>query len=173
MIDLGSLELSLSKENIAPVEQWNPTVISQIDIKILRDGSWLHEGSEISRLNLVKLFASVLVLEDDRYFLVTPEEKAEIQVEDTPFVVISTQLIGDSWIVTNNLGDQKILNQANPLLPMKSGEPRMLWRKNLTARINQTVMYQWQIYALDHQGLVDQTLWLHSAGQSYAIDSLN
>jgi uncharacterized protein len=40
----------------------------------------------IGRLALVKLFASVLTREGDKYFLVTPVEKCGVQVDDAPFL---------------------------------------------------------------------------------------
>ena len=56
-------------------------------MRIARDGTWYHEGGPIRRIKLVKLFASVLRREDDgRYYLVTPAERVEIEVDDAPFV---------------------------------------------------------------------------------------
>ncbi len=40
---------------------------------------------------LVKLFASVLKREHDKYFLVTPVEKIGIIVEDAPFLAVEMQ----------------------------------------------------------------------------------
>ena len=71
-----------------PVEQWDPPLSGEIDIRILADGSWLHEGEPIRREALVRLFASILRREDDgAYYLVTPVEKWRITVELHPLVV--------------------------------------------------------------------------------------
>ena len=58
-------------------------------MRIARDGTWYYRGSAINRLPLVKLFASVLRREDDgSYWLVTPVERGQIEVEDVPFVAV-------------------------------------------------------------------------------------
>ena len=60
----------------------------QFDIRIASDGRWFHEGDEIRRFELVKLFASILVLDDDgEYWLATPAEKGRITVDDAPFII--------------------------------------------------------------------------------------
>ncbi|MEL6773349.1 MAG: DUF1285 domain-containing protein, partial [Pseudomonadota bacterium] len=55
-----------------PVHLWNPPFCGDLDIRIGRDGLWWYLGTPIGREALVKLFASVLKLEDGKYFLVTP-----------------------------------------------------------------------------------------------------
>ena len=60
----------------------------QFDIRIASDGRWFHEGDEIRRIELVKLFASILVLDDKGdYWLATPVEKGRITVVDAPFII--------------------------------------------------------------------------------------
>ena len=61
--------------------------IGDIDIVIKQDGSWWHEGGLIKRLNMARLFASVLQKRGDEYWLVTPVEELRIKVEDAPFVI--------------------------------------------------------------------------------------
>ena len=59
------------------------------EIHIASDGRWFHQGDEIKRIAIVKLFASVLSLDNDgRYWLTTPAEKGEITVEDAPFIIV-------------------------------------------------------------------------------------
>ena len=72
----------------APVHLWDPPFCGDIDMRICRDGTWVHEGRPIRRMAMVKLFASILKREGDEYFLVTPVEKVRIQVEDTPFLAV-------------------------------------------------------------------------------------
>ena len=86
---LQALAQSIGDHKRPPVHLWNPSHTGAIDIVIRRDGSWIHEGSEIKRLALVQLFASILRLENDRYYLVTPVEKLEIRVDDAPFVAVA------------------------------------------------------------------------------------
>ncbi len=67
---------------------WNPPFCGDIDMRIAADGTWFYLGTPIGRPALVKLFASVLKREADKYFLVTPVEKVGIVVEDAPFLAV-------------------------------------------------------------------------------------
>lgn len=71
-----------------PVHLWNPPFCGDLDMRIATDGTWFYLKTPIGRPALVKLFASVLRREDDRYFLVTPVEKCGITVEDAPFLAV-------------------------------------------------------------------------------------
>ena len=73
---------------LPPVERWNPPREGRIDIRIRRDGTWLHEGRPFTRMALVRLFSTVLRRDGDRYYLVTPHEKLAIDVEDAPFLAV-------------------------------------------------------------------------------------
>jgi hypothetical protein len=75
----------------APVHLWNPPFCGDIDMRIASDGSWHYQGSPIGRAAMVRLFASVLKREGDRYFLVTPVEKLGIKVDDAPFLAVALE----------------------------------------------------------------------------------
>src|ERR1700755_1065146 len=49
---------------------------------------WFYLKAPLGRPALVKLFASVLKREGEKYFLVTPVEKCGIVVEDAPFLAV-------------------------------------------------------------------------------------
>src|SRR5262249_49287283 len=63
-----------------PVHLWTPPFCGDLDMRIAADGTWFYLKTPIGRPALVKLFASVLKREGDRYFLVTPVEKCGIVV---------------------------------------------------------------------------------------------
>jgi hypothetical protein len=71
-----------------PVHLWNPPFCGDLDLRIAADGTWHYLKTPIGRPALVKLFASVLKREGDRYFLVTPVEKCGIVVDDAPFLAV-------------------------------------------------------------------------------------
>jgi hypothetical protein len=168
---LDELLKQIGDQKQPPVEQWDPEFCGDLDMVIHRSGQWSYQGSPIGRPAMVKLFDSILKREEDRYFLVTPVEKVGIRVESTPFVAVSAERIDDTWIVTNHLGEQKPLDAAHSLDTNNvSGEPVMVWRRNLPARIHQNVMYQWQTWALEHDTLDDEgRLWLDSAGERFLL----
>lgn len=168
---LDTILKHISEQSHPPVEQWDPDYCGDIDMVIHRSGQWSYQGSPIGRPAMVKLFASVLKREGDRYFLVTPVEKVGITVEATPFVAVSADRVDGTWIVTSNLGEQQPLDHSHPLqISDSSAEPVMLWRRNLPARIHQNLMYQWQTWALDKQGPdAVGRLWLESAAERFLL----
>jgi len=75
-----------------PVELWNPPFCGDLDMRIAADGTWYYLKTPIGRHALVKLFASVLKREGEKYFLVTPVEKCGITVEDAPFLAVELKV---------------------------------------------------------------------------------
>src|SRR5437868_6153047 len=76
------------QKGLPPVHLWNPPFCGDLDMRIAADGTWYYLKTPIGRPALVKLFASVLKREGERYFLVTPVEKCGIVVDDAPFLAV-------------------------------------------------------------------------------------
>jgi uncharacterized protein len=81
-----------SPKGLPPVHLWNPPFCGDLDMRIAADGTWFYLKTPIGRPGLVKLFASVIKREGDRYFLVTPVEKCGITVDDVPFVAVELRV---------------------------------------------------------------------------------
>src|SRR5262245_12828246 len=81
-----------SRKRPPPVHLWNPAYCGEIDMRIAADGTWFYQGTPIGRPALVKLFASILKREGEKYFLVTPVEKCGIVVDDAPFMAVELQV---------------------------------------------------------------------------------
>lgn len=77
-----------------PVHLWNPPYCGELDMRIAADGAWFYQKTPIGRPALVKLFASILKREGDRFFLVTPVEKCGILVDDAPFLAVELKIEG-------------------------------------------------------------------------------
>lgn len=75
------------KRSIPPLAQWSPKHCGKMDLKIKANGEWWHEGQLIKRQSLLDLFSSVLWKEEGRFYLKTPVEQIEIEVEDEPLLV--------------------------------------------------------------------------------------
>lgn len=168
---LEELLKQIGDQKHPPVEQWNPDFCGDINMEIRRNGDWFYEGTPIGRPAMVRLFSSILKREGELYFLVTPVEKVGIRVEDAPFIAHSAEWVEGTWIVTNNLGESAPLDREHPLDTQTAPEsPSMIWRRNLPARIHQNLMYHWQTWALEHEGVDDQgVLWLESGGQRFKL----
>src|SRR5256885_3736107 len=80
------------EKGLPPVHLWNPPDCGDIDMRIAADGTWFYQNTPIGRPALVKLFASVLKREADKYYLVTPVEKCGIAVDDAPFLAVELEV---------------------------------------------------------------------------------
>ena len=85
-----------------PVERWNPLFCGDLDMRIAADGTWFYMKTPIGRQPLVKLFASILKREGEKYFLVTPVEKCGIRVDDAPFLAVELDArdSADGWVLS-------------------------------------------------------------------------
>ncbi len=115
-----------------PVESWNPPLSGEMDMRIAANGDWYYRGSRLKRHSMVKLFSTILRIEDDGcYYLVTPVEKFRIRVDDAPFVAHSLSVTGSDkaqrLTLVTNVGDEVTLGEAHPLIveiDPGTGEPR-------------------------------------------------
>ena len=88
-------ELSkLDEDTFPPVDDWNPPLCENVSMRIDRSGKWYFMNSPIGRQRMVNLFSRVLRLDKEGYFLVTPVEKIQIEVEDRPFVIVDFEITG-------------------------------------------------------------------------------
>lgn len=132
-----------------PVHLWNPPFCGDIDMRIAADGTWFYQKTPIGRLPLVKLFASVLKREDERYFLVTPVEKLGIVIEDAPFLAVELKVEqGDGGQVLNfrtNVDDWAAAGHEHALRfeaePTGGLKPYLHIRRGLWAKVTRALFY--------------------------------
>lgn len=134
-----------------PVHLWNPDFCGDLDMEIKRDGTWFYLGTPIGRPAMVKLFSSILKLEDGKYFLVTPVEKVGIRVEDAPFVAVDFRIEdpGPDQRLTfvTHVEDEVTAGPDHPIRVTRdpeSGEPApyVMVRRGLEARIDRKSFYR-------------------------------
>ncbi len=128
-----------------------PAILGDIGMRIARDGTWFYHGSPITRKPLVKLFSTVLRREEDgAYYLVTPAEKARIQVDDAPFLAVAVDVEGTArdqrLRFRTNVDDIVIADADHPIrvaYESPGGEPApyVTVRDGLEALINRPVFY--------------------------------
>ena len=120
-------------------------------MQIRTDGTWFYEGTPIGRAPLVRLFASILKREGEKYFLVTPVEKVGIQVDDVPFVAVDVEVHGtaDAQVLRfeTNVGDVVEAGEEHALRVVfdpKTSEPRpyLHVRRGLEARVDRKSFYR-------------------------------
>jgi hypothetical protein len=135
---------------LPPVERWNPPFCGDLDMRIAADGTWFYLRTPIGRPALVKLFASVLRREGDKYFLVTPVEKCGIRVDDAPFLAVElkTQGMGAGRVLhfRTNVDDWVACGSDNPLrFDPEAGtgglKPYLHVRRNLWAKVTRPLFF--------------------------------
>ncbi len=136
-------------KTLPPVHLWNPPLSGDIDIRIAKDGRWYHEGGEIRRAPLVRVFSTILKREGDETFLVTPVEKWRITVEDAAFVAVDVEAEGrgETQVLrfVTNVGDVVEAGAETPIR-VEGGEedpaPYVMVRGGLEARIDRKSFYR-------------------------------
>ena len=128
------------------------------DMRIDEMGTWFHQGGEIKRPALVKLFASVLTrLEDGSYWLITPAERGRIEVEDAPFFapLVEVDGSGEGQVVTiiTSLEDRVELGEDHVIRVVydAAGAPRpyVNIRGGLDALLARSVYYDLAEHAVE------------------------
>ncbi|HXW29175.1 MAG TPA: DUF1285 domain-containing protein [Xanthobacteraceae bacterium] len=168
-----------------PVHLWNPPDCGDIAMRIAGDGTWFYQASPIGRLGLVKLFASVLKREGDRYYLVTPVEKCGIVVDDAPFLAVELAREpdgqgGESLHFRTNVDDWVTCGPAHPLRfdpePGTGGlKPYVHVRYNLWAKVTRSLFYELVDLAQEREVDGARVVGVASAGAFFvmaAADSL-
>ena len=144
---LAASASAASKGGLPPVHLWDPPFCGDLDMVIKRDGTWFYEGTPIGRPGLVRLFSTILKLEDGKYFLVTPVEKVGITVEDAPFVAVDFEARNGDLIFETNVGDHAVAGSENPIRVARDPEtgepsPYVHIRAGLEALIDRKSFYR-------------------------------
>ena len=159
---------------LPPVHLWNPPFCGDLDIRIARDGTWYYLGTPFGRLELVKLFSSILKLEDGKYYLVTPVEKVGITVDDAPFVAVDFEVAGQGrdQVLTfeTKVGDFAAAGPDHPIRVVRDPEtgepsPYIMIRAGLEALIDRKSFYRLVDIGAHHDGWFG--LW--SSGQFFPV----
>jgi len=115
-------------------------------MRIAADGTWFYQKTPIGRHALVKLFASVLKREGDKYFLVTPVEKVGLIVEDVPFLAVEMRRNHGTISFRTNMDVWIDAGAEHPLRfepePETGGlKPYLHVRRNLWAKVTRALFY--------------------------------
>lgn len=165
---------STKTRGLPPVHLWDPPFCGDLDIRIARDGTWFYLGTPFGRLELVKLFSSILKREDGKYFLVTPVEKVGITVDDAPFVAVDFERsgTGSEQVLTfeTNVGDFAVAGPEHAMRVARDPEtgepsPYIMVRAGLEALIDRKSFYRLVDIGAHHQGWFG--LW--SSGQFFPV----
>ena len=167
-----------SKSGPPPVHLWNPPFCGDLDMRIATDGTWYYLKTPIGRPALVKLFASVLKREGDKYFLVTPVEKCGITVDDAPFLAVELKLAdGPRGRVLNfrtNLDDWVACGPDHALRfePERATgglKPYLHVRRNLWAKVTRALFYDLVALGEERDVAGRRMFGIASSGEFYVM----
>ena len=161
-----------------PVHLWNPPFCGDLDMRIAADGTWFYLKTPIGRAALVKLFASVLKREGDRYFLVTPVEKCGIVVEDAPFLAVEVRAEqtarGRALYFRTNVDDWVACGRDHALRFEREAEtgglkPYLHVRRNLWAKVTRALFYDLVELGEERDLGGERMFGVASAGEFFAM----
>lgn len=134
------------------------------DFRIAKDGTWFHDGGEIKREALARLFATraLKVDEEGNYWLATPYEKYPVEVEDVPFVIVNYDKDGGDVVLQTNMGEVVKVGPSHPL-ELRNNIPYIDVRDGLYARLGRSVLYN----LIEEYGAE-----LESGGKTYKLGEL-
>jgi len=169
---------SASAPGLPPVDLWNPAYCGEIDMRIASDGTWFYQKTPIGRPALVKLFASALKREGDRYFLVTPVEKCGIAVDDVPFLAVELRIsksdCGQIIRFRTNVDDWIDCGPDHPLrfdTEAATGglKPYLHVRRDLWAKVTRALFYDLVELGEERDLTGGRMFGVASAGEFYAM----
>jgi hypothetical protein len=171
---LAELTLEAIAEQVAlrklpPVEDWTPQRQGDSEMCIRADGSWIHQGSPITRDAMVRAFSGLLTRDDEgQHWLVTPFEKLTIEVEDAAFIATDVARKGDDLAFRLNTDELVIAGPEHELAARGDEETPALYlhvRRGCEARLNRSTYQQLAEIALE----AGEDWRVNSGGEQFSL----
>ncbi|HEY6868709.1 MAG TPA: DUF1285 domain-containing protein [Novosphingobium sp.] len=149
--DLSALSLAeiarlVADRKLPPVDRWEPAETVDSHITIRADGTWLHEGSPITRPAMVRAFSGLLTRDAaGRHWLLTPHQRHAVAVEDAAFVAVDVVQTEGALAFRLNTDDTVIAGPAHPLRSAGARDTPALYlavRHGCEARLNRSTYQQ-------------------------------
>ncbi len=145
-LTLAEIAAQVAARKLPPIEQWTPARDGDSHMRITADGTWLHEGSPITRTAMVRAFSSLLTRDaDGAHWLVTPHERLAIAVDDAAFIAVDAVRKGGGIAFRLNTDDLVVAGADHPLRATGNTETPALYlgvRGGLEARLNRSTYAQ-------------------------------
>lgn len=176
--DLAKLTLTditdlVAARKLPPVESWHPEDLGNSEMRIAADGKWYHQGGEITRPAMIRAFSSLLKREaDGSHYLVTPQQKLSIEVEDAPFIAVELQTQGEREsrkLAFRLNSDDLVVTGPEHAIELRNGLPYLHVRDGLWAKLARPVYYELAEIALA-ENPDSPRVW--SDGMAFSIGAL-
>ncbi len=156
-LSLAQIAELVAARKLPPVDQWVPERSGDSLMRIAADGRWFHDGGEITRPAMVRAFASLLWRDEaGQHWLVTPQEKLAIEVEDAAFIAIDVKQDGNALAFRLNSDDLVIADAEHPIRAAGDPDVPALYlgvRHGTEARLNRSTYAQLIEIALESDDL--------------------
>lgn len=174
-LSLDALAQWTADNGLPPLDNWNPPDNGHSRMRIDAQGNWFHDGAPLTRPAMVRAFSRLLKRDaDGQYWLVTPQEKQRIDVDDAPLLVVE-------MVAQTADGNQVLLFRTNtdrlvaagpdaPLIARGSADLPALYLQlpfGVEARLGRNCYLD--IIDLAMAQSSDGPLVIHSAGQAFAL----
>lgn len=155
-MSLLDIARAVEERKLPPVEQWNPAETADSRMRIAADGTWFHEDRPIARPAMVRAFASLLARDvEGHHWLVTPECRQSIDVEDAAFVAVDLQARpddpGDTLAFRLNTDELVLAGPEHPLRASGNRDTPAIYlavRRGCEARLDRSTWLQLAEHAL-------------------------
>ena len=145
-LSLAEIAEAVTARKLPPVTSWEPRDTGESHMRIAADGSWWHEGSRINRPAMARAFASLLLRDESgQHWLVTPQQKLAIEVEDAAFVVVDCVEREGALAFRLNTDEIVVAGRAHPLSVRGSAEAPAVYlavRNRCEARLDRSTWLQ-------------------------------
>lgn len=155
-LSLTQIAEALAARRLPPLDQWHPAEEVDSHMVIKADGTWLHEGRPITRPAMVRAFASLLLKQYGEHWLLTPQCRQRIAVEDAAFVAVDVEAKGDALAFRLNTDELVLAGPANPLRAIGDPDCPAIYlsvRHGTEARINRSTWLQLVALADERDGV--------------------
>lgn len=167
-LSLAEIASLVGARKLPPVDQWRPEHSGDSEMRIAADGKWFHQGGEIKRPAMVRAFASLLMRDDaGQHWLVTPQEKLTIAVDDAAFIAVDLVAQDDALAFRLNTDDTVIAGSDHPI--RAAGDPDipaiyLMVRNGCEARLNRSTYAQ-----LIELAMAGASLTVSSQGEVFSL----
>jgi uncharacterized protein len=144
-LSLAEIAALAEQRKLPPVASWQPEISGDSEMRIAADGRWFHQDGEITRPAMIRAFSQLLRRDaDGQHWLVTPQQKLRIMVEDAPFVAVEMQSEGEGRqrkLAFRLNSDDLVVAGPEHGIEMRGNIPYLHVRAGLWARLNRNVYY--------------------------------
>lgn len=167
-LSLAEIAALVAARKLPPVDQWQPQSTGESHMRIAADGRWFHEGGEITRPAMVRAFSTLLMRDGTgQHWLVTPQERQAIEVEDAAFIAVDVKQEGDALAFRLNTDEFVLAGPEHPIVARGDPEVPTIYlgvRHGAEARLNRSTYAQLAGIALEGGGFA-----VHSQGMTFPL----